>query len=78
MREFTADISDAKWRYALLPVWTFTYQDKKDDKMYYFALNGQTGKTCGRLPVDRGKLALLFFEIFIPVFLFFAVVGYLL
>ena len=78
VREFTADISDAKWRYALLPVWTFTYQNKKDDKMYYFALNGQTGKTCGRLPVDRGKLALLFFEIFIPVFLFFAVVRYLL
>lgn len=70
-------ISEGKWQYALLPVWTFTYQDKRENKVYYFALNGQTGKTCGRLPVDKGKLTLFFFEIFIPVFLLFLAIGYL-
>ena len=29
------------------------YNDKARGKIYYFALNGQTGKICGKLPVDR-------------------------
>ena len=39
-------------QYALLPVWLFetVYQDKK----YQFAINGQTGKMVGELPVDKG------------------------
>ena len=38
--------------YALLPVWLFetVYRGKK----YQFAINGQTGKMVGELPVDRG------------------------
>lgn len=41
-----------KAHYALLPVWLFetVYGDKK----YQFAINGQTGKMVGELPVDRG------------------------
>lgn len=41
-----------KAHYALLPVWLFetVYRDKK----YQFAINGQTGKMVGELPVDRG------------------------
>ena len=34
---------------------------------YYFAMNGQTGKICGKLPVAKGKLVKLFLEIFVPV-----------
>ena len=39
-------------QYALLPVWLFetVYGDKK----YQFAINGQTGKMVGELPVDKG------------------------
>lgn len=39
-------------KYALLPVWlmTATYKDKR----YTFAMNGQTGKFVGDLPMDMG------------------------
>ena len=38
----------------LLPVWFMTYNYK--DKMYEFAINGQTGKLAGTPPLDKGKL----------------------
>ena len=39
-------------KYALLPVWmlTTTWHDRK----YTFAMNGQTGKFVGTLPIDKG------------------------
>ena len=46
-----------KWKYALLPVWTITYKGK-DNKIYYYSMNGQTGKLYGELPVDYKKIAL--------------------
>jgi DNA-directed RNA polymerase subunit RPC12/RpoP len=70
-------LDEEKWEYALLPVWTLTYRDEAKDRMYYFTVNGQTGKVCGKLPVDRNKLMLLFFEIFLPVFFAMLIVGYL-
>ena len=45
------------WQYVLLPVWVLTYR-AGNGKMYYYALNGQTGNVCGILPVDYAKLAL--------------------
>ena len=41
-----------KAKYALLPVWILntTWQDQK----YTFAMNGQTGKFVGNLPMDKG------------------------
>ena len=45
-------INRAEPKYALYPVWllTTTYQNKQ----YTFAMNGQTGKFIGTLPVDNG------------------------
>ena len=40
--------------YALLPVWMLNIKYK--GKMYPFAMNGQTGKMVGDVPVDTGKL----------------------
>ncbi len=71
-------IRNAKWQYALLPVWVMTYRHKDQDKVYYFAMNGQTGKICGKLPVDKGKLAGLFAGIFFPVFAFLMIGGWFL
>lgn len=71
-------ITDPKWRYVLMPVWTLTYMDKRTDKVYYFACNGQTGKVCGELPVDSGRLARLFASVFVPLFAVLLVVGYFL
>lgn len=42
-------------KYCLLPVWTITYKGN-DDKLYYYSMNGQTGKICGDFPVDKGKI----------------------
>lgn len=40
-------------RYVLLPVWILN--TKYNGKMYHFAINGQTGKVAGDLPIDKRK-----------------------
>lgn len=52
------ELSRGKVAYGLLPVWLLTV--KWGGKQYRFAVNGQTGKTVGDLPIDFGKLALTF------------------
>lgn len=42
-------LSGGKVRYALLPVWLLT--TRYGDKLYTFAMNGQTGKMVGNLPI---------------------------
>jgi len=60
-------LENEKWEYALFPVWTLTYNDKKSGRIYYFSVNGQSGKTIGELPVDMGKLILNSILIALPV-----------
>jgi len=55
-------VNHARARYALLPVWTLNCAWQ--DKLYRFAMNGQTGKFIGELPVDKGRVAAWFFSIF--------------
>jgi len=47
------NLEDSKAKYALCPVWLLntTWNGQK----YTFAMNGQTGKFVGDLPVDKGK-----------------------
>lgn len=45
------------YNYTLLPVWTLTYPGK-DGKTYYYSMNAQTGKVCGKLPIDYKKVVL--------------------
>lgn len=66
-----------QWDYVLLPVWTLTYQGK-NDKVYYYAMNGVTGNVCGELPLDYKKVALLFLAVALPVLLLCLMGGYLL
>ncbi len=40
--------------YTLLPVWMLN--TKYEDKIYQFAINGQTGQIAGELPIDKKKL----------------------
>lgn len=52
-----ADVQSSRTRYVLLPAWVLTYPNAKDVKdPYYYAMNGCTGKVCGKLPIDRKKL----------------------
>ncbi len=70
-------IHDSKFHYSLLPVWILTYIYK--GKTYLYAMNGQTGKTFGSLPLCMRKLnifsATLFTVIFLIVFFILAMTG---
>ena len=46
-------VKDGKTEYAFLPVWMLS--TKYNDEVYTFAMNGQTGKISGSLPIDNGK-----------------------
>lgn len=45
--------SCSNMKYVLLPVWMLS--TKWNDQNFLFAMNGQTGKLIGDLPVDKGK-----------------------
>lgn len=63
--------------YVLLPVWLLTYRSSTGkDKVYYYAMNGKTGKVSGRLPIDKVKLALVSSGAGILVLLLALLVGY--
>ena len=42
------------WHFSLLPAWILTYGYK--GKTYVFAVNGQSGKSFGDLPLSEGKV----------------------
>jgi DNA-directed RNA polymerase subunit RPC12/RpoP len=73
----SVDFRQEKWDYALLPVWTLTYNDQAKNKIYYFSINGENGRVCGKLPVDMGRLMVLFAQIFFPILIVMLIVGYL-
>ena len=55
-------IDHSKARYVLLPVWMLN--TKFRDKIYTFAMNGQTGKMTGALPICPKRTAGWFFGLF--------------
>ena len=59
--------------YALLPVWMLHTKWNGED--FLFAMNGQTGRLVGDLPVDNGKVIRWSLTIFFPmaIILFFIV-----
>lgn len=58
--------------YALLPVWMLHTHWKEQD--FLFAMNGQTGKLIGDLPVDKGRVAAWFAGISIPLMILTALI----
>jgi hypothetical protein len=54
IKGYDKNVKIDKKQYAMLPTWLLytTYKDKK----YFFAMNGQTGKFIGNLPIDKVKL----------------------
>lgn len=59
-------IENSKPEYALLPVWLLNI--KYNDKMYTFAMNGQTGKMIGNVPIDKKKAFTFFIGLSIIIF----------
>lgn len=48
------NILHTSWQYILMPIWFMTF--KYQDKIYSFAINGQTGKLAGIPPLCKAKL----------------------
>lgn len=57
-RRADLQLHSGKVHYALLPVWMLA--TRWHDQCFLFAMNGQTGKLIGDLPVDRGRYWKLF------------------
>lgn len=65
------NINSGEVEYALLPVWMLNIKFK--EKMYTFAMNGQTKKVVGTVPMGSGKVikkCILFFGISFILFLY--------
>ncbi len=52
-RSSKVDLSHGKIRYGFMPVWLLNTKYK--EKLYTFAMNGQTGRLVGDLPVSMGR-----------------------
>lgn len=61
--------------YMLLPVWLVTYQGN-NDKVYYYAMNGRTGKVSGILPISNKRLAWFSLGIFVVTAIIMLFAGY--
>ena len=62
------DILGEQWSSSYLPVWLYSYQDKKKI-LHYVAVNGRTGETMGSVPINRVKLFLLSLLLFLIIFI---------
>jgi Primosomal protein N'' (replication factor Y) - superfamily II helicase len=53
------DIKGKRWMAAYLPVWLYSYYEKKKDGkdfLHYAAVNARTGETMGSIPINKPKL----------------------
>ncbi len=62
--------------YVLLPVWMLNI--KYNEKIYTFAMNGQTGKMIGDIPYSKKKMVLFWILLFIVIFAVVAFITYML
>ena len=55
------EIKGQQWKSAYLPVWLYSYQQKKGEKnlLHYVAVNARTKETMGSVPVHKPKLFLI-------------------
>ena len=62
--EQNLSVQDMQAKYALMPVWMLS--TKWNGQNFLFAMNGQTGKLIGDLPIDKGKYWKTFLKIALP------------
>lgn len=68
------EVLEESIEYVLLPVWMVNIKYK--DKMYTFAMNGQTGKMIGDIPYSKAKLLLYILALFAIFFGITALITY--
>ena len=59
--------------YVMLPVWMMNV--KYEDKIYTMAMNGQTGKFIGNVPVSKGKVAATWVGLTTVIAIIIAIIG---
>ena len=69
------NIYNFKSSYILLPVWILNI--KNNNKIYTFAINGQTGKVSAKIPVNIKKTIILLISLFIIVFIILVLLNFL-
>lgn len=67
-------MKNTRAQYVLLPVWMLNYRYL--GKNYVFALNGQTGKVVGNLPISKGKIAGWFTGVAVVAFSVVKIISY--
>ena len=70
-----AEVEEEKIEYVLLPVWMVNI--KYNEKLYTFAMNGQTGKMIGDIPYSKKKAFVFALILFIAIFAIVALITYL-
>lgn len=71
-------IEDMQNKYLMLPVWILTYRSSDGSKKdYFYAMNGQTGKVSGILPISYQRLGLMSLGIFAGLLALLLIGGYL-
>lgn len=70
----SSEVIEEKINYVLLPVWMVNI--KYNEKLYTFAMNGQTGKMIGDIPYSKKKAFILWVIIFIISFVSLAIITY--
>ena len=68
------EIVEENIEYVLLPVWMVNI--KYNDKMYTFAMNGETGKMIGDIPYSKKKLLIFILILFLVLFGITALITY--
>ena len=56
------EVKGSQWKTAYLPVWLYSYQQKKsngDSVLHYVAVNARTKETMGSVPIHMPKLVLI-------------------
>ena len=74
--EQNVHLNRGKVHYALMPVWLLNTKWNGQD--FLFAMNGQTGKLVGDLPVDKGRYWGMFAKIAVPIAAVIAAIIFLL
>ncbi len=69
-------VHKSHWEYSLMPIWILTY--KRKEKIYTYAMNGNTGKIYGELPISFPKLGILFGTLTTFLSILFFIIGGLL
>lgn len=70
------EVHNGAVEYALLPVWMLNINYK--GQMYTFAMNGQTGKMMGNVPIDKKKMLLTTLKLFSTLFIIGIIISFIL